>query len=186
MLIPTLNFSDISPLFCVSVRKRELTLSLWKNDSKGERFYMAVLVFLQPSVVPDLRNSSLITAGTPNGRSSQKNYSLKLKAIPQSTWTMDEVFQNLSEILNAFKEGESTELCSDSLGFLSFFKNPLKWFHLCEVLELLDSEGRRVEWWAPRTGRMECGGVFWVQSVSLGRWTRRRIMVIVAQQGECT
>lgn len=36
------------------------------------------------------------------------------------------VFQNLSAILKAFKEGESTKLPSDSLGFLSLFKNPLK------------------------------------------------------------
>lgn len=133
---------------------------------------MAVLVFLQPSIVPGPGNSSLITVGTPNGGSSQKNYSLKLKAIPQSTWTMDVVFQNPSEILNAFKAGESTELCSDSLGFLSLFQNPLTGFHLCEVPELLDSERRRVLewWWVPRTGRVECGGVvLWVQSISLER-----------------
>lgn len=73
-------------------------------------------------------------------------------------WTSDMVrrafvFQNLSEIPKAFKEGESIKLNSEFLGFLSFFLK-IHWNYSSYVRHLVysDSERQKAGWWDPGLG----------------------------------
>lgn len=84
------------------------------------------------------------------------------------------VFQKLSEILKTFKEGESTKLNSDSLGFLSLFEIRRNHSTYMRSLEQSNSEREKAEWWLPGAGD---GVSVWEDEKEFRRWT----VVMVAQ-----